>query len=184
MDVLPAILCLLALHAVLGAVDTFVFHEWLERLPARPSAASELALHSLRSLFFVVIFYGLAWYQWHGAFGWLMVALSLIEYAVTIDDSIVEDRTRRLSPWERTNHMLLALNTGLYTGLLALHVATRWGHEPTAIVPIRHLPLLAGVLTVAAIGVAVWAVRDGVAALRLRSAERRSRPGPGVSGRV
>ena len=169
MDVVTALLSLLVLHAALGAVDTIVSHEWRERLPSRPWAARELALHSLRSLLFVVIFLGLAWYEWHGALGWLIVAIVLAEYVVTIVDSIVEDRTRQLSRLERTNHMLLAINTGCYTSLLALQVAIDWGHAPTALVRAHHPSLLVVALSVAAAGVAAWAVRAGIPSRRLRA---------------
>jgi hypothetical protein len=175
-DVVFAVLCLLVLHAALGAFDTFVFHEWRERLASHAWASAELALHGLRSLLFVIIFYGLAWYEWHGAFGWLIVAVVLAEYAITINDSIVEDRTRRLCALERANHMLLALNTGVYTGLLALHVAAVWRHQPTALVPADHPPILVAALTFAAAMVAVWAVRDGFASLRLRAESRAAGP--------
>jgi hypothetical protein len=169
MDLVSTLLWLLVLHAVLGAVDTIVSHEWRERLPHQPWAAGELALHSLRSLLFVVVFSGLAWYEWHGAWGWLIVAVVLAEYAITMGDSVIEDRTRRLSFLERINHMLLALNTGVYAGLLVLLVATDWQHEPTALVAGHHPPLPVALLTFAAMAVAGWAVRDGLAAFRMRS---------------
>jgi len=169
MNLVIALLCLLVLHAALGALDTIVSHEWRERLPQQPWAGRELALHSLRSLLFVVIFYGLAWYEWHGAFGWLIVAVVLAEYAITIGDSVVEDRTRRLSTLERVNHMLLALNTGVYASVLAVLVARDWRHPPTGIVAADHPPVLVALLSVAAAAVAAWAVRDGLASLRMRS---------------
>ena len=169
MDIVTALLSLLVLHALLGAFDTFVSHEWRERLPAHAWASTELAVHSARSALFVMIFAGLAWFEWHGAFGWLIVAVMLAEYAITIVDSIVEDRTRRLSATERTNHMLLALNTGAYATLLTLLVATDWQHAPAAVVAARHPPLLVALLTLSAIAVAAWAVRDGLASFRLRS---------------
>jgi uncharacterized protein len=179
-ELAEALLVLLLVHAGLGAIDTFAFHELREHLPARPWAARELLLHSLRSLLFVVIFLGLAWFEWHGLFGLLIFAVVVIEYVVTIADSIAEDRTRRLSAPERTNHMLLALNTGLYTGLLVLLLVARWWHEPTAIVRAHHPALLSVALSFAAAGVAVWAARDAIASHRL---ERRSpSPPPRASG--
>jgi hypothetical protein len=168
MDLVPAVLCLLVIHAALGAFDTFVFHEWREHLPAQRWAARELLLHCLRSLLFTAIFLGLAWFEWHGVFGWLVVAVVGVEYIVTIADAVAEDRTRALSRPERINHMLLALNSGLYTALLAWHVATRWSHEASAVVAGHHPPWLAGALTFAAAGTALWAVRDGLASRRLR----------------
>ena len=46
-------LCLLLVHGALGAFDTFYNHEWVEHLPSRPNAATELLLHSARSWVFV-----------------------------------------------------------------------------------------------------------------------------------
>src|SRR4051812_17220291 len=68
-------LCLLLLHGALGAFDTFVNHEWREHLPSRPEAATELALHSGRSWAFALMFTGLAWFEWHGLWGWLLLGL-------------------------------------------------------------------------------------------------------------
>ena len=162
-------LCLLLLHGVLGAFDTFYNHEWRERLPHRPAAAHELALHSARSWAFAVMFTGLAWFEWHGLWGWLLLALIGLEYAVTIFDSVVEDRTRTLSAIERTNHMLLGLNTGLYAAFIGIEVIARWGLQPTALAPVRY-GLLSWALSACAAALVVWAIRDGWASLRLRRA--------------
>jgi hypothetical protein len=167
MEPITAVLVLLVVQAALGALDTFVSHEWLARLPHQPWAARELALHAARSTLYASIFAGLAWLEWHGAWAWLVLAVMLGEYVVTTIDSVVEDRTRVLSAFERTNHMLLSLNTGLYTALYVLELGT-WQRLPTAVVVAEHPVWLALALTVAAIGAAAWAVRDAVAALRLR----------------
>jgi len=157
-------LVLLLVHGALGAFDTFYNHEWKERLPQRPEAHTELALHSTRSWFFVLTFLGLAWLEWRGAWAWIAVALIAGEYVVTIADSVVEDRTRRLSAIERTNHMLLALNTGLYGAFVALQ-AVRWSALPTALVPTHH-PVLSELLSACAVVIVVWAIRDGWASHR------------------
>jgi hypothetical protein len=167
MEPITVVLCLLLVHAGLGAFDTFFNHEWQERLPHRPEAATELALHSLRSAHFAVIFGGVAWLEWHGAWGWVMLAVMALEYAVTIVDSVVEDRTRRLSGIERTNHMLLAINTGLYMAFFAWHVVTRWADLPSAVTPARHSAWLVGPLTLCTAAVLVWMVRDALASRRL-----------------
>jgi len=157
-------LVLLLVHAALGAFDTFYNHEWKERLPHRPEAHAELALHSARSWFFAVTFLGLAWLEWRGAWAWAALALIAGEYVVTIADSVVEDRTRRLSAIERTNHMLLALNTGLY-GVFVAWQAMRWSALPTALVPTHHA-VLSELLSACAFAVVVWAIRDGWASHR------------------
>ena len=159
-------LLLLLVHGALGAVDTFFHHEWLERLPHRPFAARELALHGARSLSFVLIFGGLAWFEWRGAWGWVLLGLLGVETLLTLADSVVEDRTRVLRASERINHMLLAMNTGAYTAFLGWQVVAEWRHATTALVPTRH-PLLSELLTACAIVIAAWVLRDGLAAIRM-----------------
>jgi hypothetical protein len=172
-------LCLLLVHGALGAFDTFYNHEWVEHLPSRPNAATELALHSARSWVFAATFTGLAWFEWHGAWGWVAIGLIALEYVITLADSVTEDRTRVLTPIERVNHMLLGLNTGLYTAFVGLQVVTRWRHEPTGLVP-AHYPYLSWLLTACARATGVWALRDGIASLRqaratsLRAVEQRA----------
>jgi len=167
MEPMTIVLCLLLVQAALGALDTFVSHEWREHLPRQPWAARELALHALRSTLFAALFAGLAWFDWHGAWGWVVLAVMVVEYVVTTVDSVVEDRTRRLSSFERTNHMLLALNTGLYTAFYVLQLATAWQRLPAAVVVAKHSLWLSLPLTLSAVAAAAWAVRDAVASHRL-----------------
>ena len=161
-------LVLLLVHGALGAVDTFYSHEWREHLPRRPECATELALHGARSWMFAALFLGLAWLEWHGAWAWAPPLLIVVEYAITLADSVVEDRTRRLAPFERVNHMLLGLNTGLYFGFVAWQ-AVRWSALPTAVAAVRD-PWLSELLTACALAVVAWAVRDGLASRRLAHA--------------
>jgi hypothetical protein len=63
--------------------------------------------------------------------------------------------------------MLLAFNTGAYTALVGWQVAGEWRHEPTALLATRHL-VVSELLTACAVVIAIWAVRDGTAARRLR----------------
>lgn len=177
-------LCLLLVQGALGAFDTFYNHEWRERLWSRPEAGIELALHSGRSWVFAIVFAGLAWFEWHGLWGWLLLGLVGLEYAITTVDSVVEDRTRTLSATERTNHMLLALNTGLSAAFIAIEVVSDWARRPTALLPVAH-GLLSWLLSACAAAIVLWAIRDGVAARRLGAAARhltnhplgRTRPG-------
>lgn len=168
MQPITAVLVLLIVQAALGAFDTVVSHEWRERLPAQPLAARELSLHAARSTLFALIFIGVAWFEWHGAWGWAMLAVMVAEYLVTTIDSIVEDGTRVLSPLERSNHMLLAVNTGLYIALFVLHLVSAWARLPTAVVGARHDGWLSLPLTAAASGALLWALRDARASRRLR----------------
>src|SRR5215207_8861012 len=150
MEPITVVASLLVVQGLLGAFDTFYSHEWRERL-----------LHSVRSAHFAVVFAGIAWLEWHGAWGVLMLAAMLSEYVVTIVDSVIEDRTRRLGAIERINHMLLALNTGLYVAFFAAQLATRWLALPTGLAAAQHPAWLTAVLSVFAAAVLVWTFRDG-----------------------
>jgi len=168
MNPITIVLCLLVVQATLGAIDTFASHEWRERLPHQAWAARELALHSMRSALFAAIFFGVAWFEWHGAWAWAVVAVMLVEYLVTTLDSVVEDRTRVLAAFERTNHMLLALNTGLYLAFTLLQLQAAWLGLPSAVVAAQHPLWLSLPLTASALAAAAWAVRDALASHRMR----------------
>ena len=116
---------------------------------------------------FALTFAGLAWFEWRGVWGWVAIGLIGVEYLITIFDSIVEDQTRVLTAIERSTHMLLAINTGLYAVFLTLQVLTRWHSQPTALAPV-HYPWLSEALSFCAVAVAIWAVRDALAAHRQR----------------
>lgn len=156
-------LVFLLIHALLGAVDTFYNHEWVERLPQRAEAHDELRLHALRSATFVALFLGAAWFDWHGAWWIVLPILIGIEYIITLFDSIEEDRYRRLKPAERVNHMLLGLNTGVYAALIVDQGWTDWRLLPSSIEPVSH-GVLSWLLTLCGVAVAIWAIRDGLAA--------------------
>jgi hypothetical protein len=163
MDMVTVAAWLLVLQGVMGAFDTFVNHEWRERLPHQPWAARELALHALRSAHYTIVFGGMAWLDWRGGWGWVMLGIMGLEYAVTVADSVQEDRTRRLAPVERVNHMLLALNTGLYMAAFAAHMAWAWLDSPTLLATGNRPWYLVLILSFCAIATALWAVRDAIA---------------------
>jgi hypothetical protein len=92
-----------------------------------------------------------------------MLGMMSLEYAVTIADSVQEDRTRRLAPVERVNHMLLALNTGLYMAAFAVQMAWAWLDLPTALAIGSRPWYLVLILSFCAVATALWAVRDAIA---------------------
>ena len=168
MSTLDVALLVLVVHGALGAFDTLYCHEWQARLPQQPWAGSELGLHALRSSLYAAIFLGIAWFEWHGAFAWLLFALFAIEYVVTLFDASVEDRTRRLSRAERLVHMILGATTGAYFALVAYHASTQWLGAPTQLKLTSH-GVASLILTVYAVGVLISAVRDTTASRRMRS---------------
>ncbi len=158
------IFSLLTLQTFLGALDTFWNHEYVERLPSKRAARQELALHAAREFVYLFLFLALAWREWHGAWALLITGALLLEVAITAWDFIIEDRTRRLSAFERLLHTVLTLLFGVVLMALA-PVLLRWFGEPTAVVPVTH-GVFSVLLTVLAAGMAVWATRDAIAALR------------------
>lgn len=158
-------LIILAIQTVFGALDNILHHELTERLASRPSARRELALHSAREAIYAVLFLIFAWIEPAGAFAAIVLALLLIEGGVTIADFIEEDRTRRLPPFERALHTILAV---LYGAFLA--IAVPWlliqAAEPSAIILVSH-GLLSWFFTAAAFGVAAFAIRNVLAVRRL-----------------
>ena len=168
MSALDFALVVLVIHGALGGLDTLYCHEWQARLPRQPWAARELRVHSTRSFLYAVIFIGLAWFEWHGAFAWLLLALFAIEYAVTLIDAVVEDRTRRLSRAERIVHMILGATTGAYIALVAYHACTEWIDAPTAVRLTDH-GVVSLILSVYGASVIVSAVRDARASRRLQA---------------
>src|SRR5262245_6922034 len=153
---------LLVTQILLGGFDNLWHHEIKERLPGRREARVEVALHSGRELCYALLFAGLAWWEWHGAWTAAVVGLLLIEVCVTLADFVVEDRTRRLPRTERVLHTVLAINFGALLAALAPTLMT-WAKLPTAIAPVDY-GLASWLLTVAAAGVLAWSVRNAVAA--------------------
>jgi len=157
---LTAVLILLVFHGVLGGADVLINHEIRERLPARLFARPEQALHSARELVFATIFGGLAWLEWGGMLVWGLVALALLEFSISLTDTLLEDRTRPLSALERTMHVVLLVNFGAYNALLA-NVLIEWHALPTGFRVVHH-----GILTWLLSGLSLlalaWCIRDGL----------------------
>ena len=130
---MKTVIILLSIQALLGAFDNLWHHEITERLPARRSARTELALHTAREFLYALLFIGIAWFAWHGIWAWLLGLVFLTEILITITDFVVEDRTRKLPALERIVHTVLAINFGALVALL-LPVLSVWAAQPAAIV--------------------------------------------------
>ncbi|HEX3920036.1 MAG TPA: TIGR01777 family oxidoreductase [Caulobacteraceae bacterium] len=164
----PLLLLMLA-QAALGGTDNLIHHELEAALPSRPGARLELQLHAAREAIYGTLFLGLAWLEWRGAFALLLAALMATEVAITLKDFLVEDRTRRLPPFERVLHTLLAIGFGAMLALLT-PIALAWAREPTALAPVNH-GLISWAMTAVGVGVAAWAVRNTFAVLALGRGE-------------
>ena len=155
------VLSLLVIQGVMGAFDNLWHHEITERLPQKPSARGELALHSIRAFLYGIIFLALGWSEWHGGFAVLLTVMLIVEVVVTLWDFIIEDMTRKLPKLERVLHTLLAMNYGAVLTLL-LPILWAWTSEPTAILPAGY-GWLSWIMTLYSVGIFAWAIRDGLA---------------------
>lgn len=165
MEIMNWVLGLLIAQGVLGAIDTVYHHELTVALPHRHSAKQELAIHSIRSLLYGVVFAAIANLEFHGAWILSIFVLVMIEVGLTLWDFVIEDSSRKLPATERILHTVLAINGGAVFGLYAWHLMQFW-HLPTKLLQADN-GLQGAVLTLFAIGVAVSGIRDGLAATAL-----------------
>jgi hypothetical protein len=157
----------LVAQGLMAGVDTVLNHELLARLPKRPAARPELALHVVREAVWAALFAGLAWFAWHGALAWVIAALLALEIGITARDELIENRIRVLPQNERVLHLFLALNVGILLALL-VPLVLAWSDEPTGLQRRDH-GALSWVITAFAAAAAFWSVRDLVAWRRLRA---------------
>lgn len=165
---------LLLAQALLGAFDNLWHHELGARLPQRPSARRELALHAAREAIYGLLFIGLAWLECRGLWALLPVGLMVTELVITCADFLEEDRSRTLPPLERVLHTVLALNFGVLLGLLA-PLFLQWLHSPGALVFVYRGPW-SWCFTFAGVAVMLWSARNARAAAhwRARTADERA----------
>lgn len=157
---------LIFVQMAMGAFDVAWHHELTERLAWRPAQRRELVLHAVRNGLYAVLFAALGWCEPHGAWALVVLAILVIEVAVTLADFVEEDLSRTLPATERINHTLLAINYGAILVLLAPFL-TAAAAQDTAVVTVNHG--VASVLaSVAAAGVAALGLRDLFTAWRLR----------------
>ncbi len=161
---MTAVLILLACQGVLGAIDTLWHHEATARLPSSPTARQELVLHGLREAIYAVVFLTLPWWRWEGWLAGVLAMLLAIEIVITLQDFLLEDRTRRLPPSERVLHTVMAIGYGALLALLA-PVLLNWAGRPTGLAFESH-GVLSWICTALGLGVLAWTVRDLAAGVR------------------
>lgn len=176
-------LYILAFQTILGALDNVLHHELTERLPSKPSARFELALHSAREGIYGILFLIFAWTEPLGVFAIVVIALLIAEVIITITDFVEEDRTRSLPPFERVLHTILAVCFGLFLAFAVPHLLAN-ASAPTALTFASH-GILSWFFTLAATGVLAFAVRNGIAVIMLgRMSASRHVPAIPTSGRT
>ena len=162
----PLLWTLVGLQIAMGAFDTLYHHELTERLAWRPSQERELRLHGVRNLLYAALFIVLGWFEVHGAWAWLVIAVLAVELIITLVDFVEEDMTRKLPASERINHTLLTLNYGAILALLT-PILLDWSARETAVVSAYH-GVWSIIAVLAAAGVAVFGLRDLAASARVR----------------
>jgi len=159
---------LLSVQALMGAFDNLWHHELQARLPQRASARYELALHAAREAIYGVVFIGLGWFEWRGAFAAVMAGLLATEVVITLADFLEEDRTRALPPFERLLHTLLTIGYGAFIALIA-PMLWGWAQQPSALAltPRGAQAWVSWLFTLYGIGVLAWSVRNALAVRQL-----------------
>jgi hypothetical protein len=175
----PPFVYVLVLHGVLGGIDVILNHELLARLPKRPEAAPEERMHSARELIFAALFVSLAWFEWHGALAWWIAALFLGEVLVSARDVVIEGDIRVLPVPERVLHLFLFINLGVMMTLVGAALLL-WHALPMELVRVDYgwASWLLSAMALLSFG---WAVRDGIASVRL-SRTRRVPASAGAAG--
>ena len=159
------VLIMLTVQALMGAFDNLYHHEITEKLPSKPSARGELTLHTVREYLYAVIFLALGWYQLQGVWAWALMGLMAIEIIVTLWDFVIEDQTRKLPKFERILHTVLAINFGVILAFLG-PILWQWAQLPTAMI-LMDYGIWSLIMTLFAVGVFLWAVRDMIAVIQL-----------------
>jgi hypothetical protein len=159
-------LWLLGVQGVIGAFDTFYYHEWKARLPARGlTAAPELRLHASRDFLYAVLFGTLPWLAWQGVWVAVLSIVIAAEIVLTLWDFIVEIAVRKslgdVYAGERVTHAVMGI---LYGGMLANLIPTlvQWAGSPDGLFasPPEVPELLRWALSIMAAGVFASGLRD------------------------
>jgi len=155
--VIPALATLLVM-GLMGALDTFYYHEWQLHLAATPTARRELQLHASRDFAYALVFGSLAWTTWNGLLIWPLALILTFEIVVTLTDFVEEDRTRKLPAGERIMHAVMGIAYGVFLCLLYPQ-AIEWSRLPSGLRGADY-GVLSWVLTVFAAGVLASGIRD------------------------
>lgn len=169
---------LLSVQGFLGFLDIVVHHELTQRLAWRPQADTELRLHGVRNLLYVVLYLTLAWSEPMGRWTALIGAVLATEVVLTFWDWVEEDRSRPLPATERALHGVLTINYGIILAMLA-PVLWQWYAAPTSLTATSY-GIWSWLVTLYALMAGLLGVKDLRAAQRverLRVQEGRSASG-------
>lgn len=153
------------LQILMGGSDTLLHHEFTEKLAWAPSAKQELKLHAARNFIYAGLFGAFAWGLPYGFWASVAILFIVAEVLITLWDFVEEDLSRKLPATERVLHTLLALN---YGAILILLLPELWSlSEKETDYSYINYGIGSIALTIAAIGVFLFGLRDYFAAVRL-----------------
>ena len=143
---------------------------------SHPDSRHELIIHSLRGPTYAILFLAVPNLQMQGVFFWALIALYVLDVAISIADFAIERKSREqlggLPSGEYILHVLIAM---LFGALVAssFFEGHAWSQLPTAIdyQPDAVPWLLRAVMAVMAAVVFYSGAQDLVAAIRLGSRE-------------
>ncbi|WP_282605028.1 TIGR01777 family oxidoreductase [Pelagibius sp. Alg239-R121] len=167
-------LILFAVQGLVGFFDNLWHHEITEKLSSKPDARAELKLHTIREFLYAVIFIGIAWFAWQGAWAFVLLVLLAIEVLVTLWDFVIEDQTRKLPKFERIIHTVLAVNFGAILAFF-LPVVWQWSGAESGFTAVNY-GALSWIMTAYGLGVFAWALYDLWVVVRLSLPEWKRSP--------
>jgi hypothetical protein len=166
---------LLSVQGFLGFLDIVAHHELTQGLAWRPSADTELRLHGVRNLLYVVLYLTLAWLQPMGGWTVLVGLILAIELVFTFWDWVEEDRSRKLPATERVIHGVLTINYGIILAMLG-PVLWEWHAAPTSLATTSY-GLWSWLVTLYAIVGGLLGSKDLLAAQRVKRLRAREHRG-------
>lgn len=163
---------ILFLLGCLGATDIAVYHSFAHGIRSNPDSRSELIVHSLRGPTYALLFLLIPNIQLHGIYFWCLMALFVIDLAISIIDFALERESRRflggLPSGEYILHIILAMLFGALVTAVSFS-ALEWRNLPAQIVyvPADVPDLLRLIMAVMALLVFISGIQDALAAWRL-----------------
>jgi len=156
----------------LGAIDIAVYHSFAHGIRSNPDSRSELIVHSLRGPTYALLFLLIPNVALHGIYFWCLIALFVIDIAISIIDFVLERESRRflggLPSGEYVLHIIIAMLFGALVTAVCFGVGV-WRNLPTQIAyaPAQVPDLLRLVMVVMAVLVLISGIQDAIAACRL-----------------
>jgi len=121
---------------ILGATDILLFHTVSHGIRAHADSANELLVHSLRGPTYASLFVLVPNFAMEGAWFWLLMAIFVVDVAISLWDFVLEKHSRAvfggLPTGEYILHIVLAMLFGAMVACV-IQNAGHWAMRPTRI---------------------------------------------------